>query len=162
MTSLFVPLWEESCKLRNRQKLLHRLMNWNPKFWNFSINFFWKENFSVVEFPSVDVSARGGGGCTQLGVHGHMVAIWKGNPLLEYCYLRRQKVENVMHGAVYFTIHSLPYDLFIHGRLRLVKFARYSVVPPKTPQASKLPVTILPVDWSVCTRKASRHCRADQ
>ena len=49
-----------------------------------------------------------------------------------------------------FTIHSLPYDLFIHGRLRLVKFARYSVVPPKTPQASKLPITLFPVDWSVC------------
>ena len=54
-------------------------------------------------------------GGTQRGVHGHMVAIWKGNPLLEYCYLRRQMVENVMHGAVYFTIHSLSHNMFIHG-----------------------------------------------
>ena len=52
-------------------------------------------------------------------------------------------------GTVYFTIR-LSHDLFIHGRLRLVKFARYSVVPPKTPQASKLPITLFPVDWSVC------------
>jgi len=68
MTSLFVPLWEESCKFWETDR------NYYTGSWigtqNFEISlliFFWKENFSVVEFPSVDVSAQGGGGVG--GVH---------------------------------------------------------------------------------------------
>ena len=87
-------------------------------------------------------------GGTQRGVHGHMVAIWKGNPLLGILLLEAtdgRKWHALGPSILPFVFLTTCSSTECAG-LRVVKFARSSVVPPKTPQASKLPINLFPVD----------------